>query len=76
MTDIDNALPMPGPRIFADDEIDLPRRWSRRTRIVERGNAEGAYPTPGEIWTRIGGLLLISLWIACAADCLVDALGN
>jgi hypothetical protein len=76
MTDVNDALPMPGPRIFADDEIAVPRRWSRRDRIVERCNPEGSYPTPTEILVRLGALLLIFLWIASAADCLVDALGG
>ena len=75
MTDVDDALPMPGPRIFADHEIEIPRRWSRRDRIVE-SEAEESYPTPAEILVRIGALLLIFLWIASAADCLVDALGS
>ncbi len=74
MTDVDDALPMPGPRIFADHEIEIPRRWSRRDRIV--GEAEEPYPRPAEILVRIGALLLIFLWIASAADCLVDALGS
>jgi len=76
MTDVDDALLMPGPRIFADDEIEVPRRWSRRDRIDERCEAEESYPTPAEILVRIGALLLIFLWIASAADCLVDALGG
>ena len=74
MTNVDDALPMSGPRIFADDEIEFPRHWSRRDRIV--GEAEESYPTPAEILVRIGALLLIFLWIASAADCLVDALGG
>jgi hypothetical protein len=76
MTDVDDALLMPGPRIFADREIEVPRRWSRRDRIDERCEAEESYPTPAEILVRIGALLLIFLWIASAADCLVDALGG
>ena len=74
MTDVHDALPMPGPRIFADHEIEFPRRWNRRDRIV--GEAEESYPTSAEILVRIGALLLIFLWIASAADCLVDALGG
>jgi hypothetical protein len=76
MTDVDDALPMPGPRIFADDEIEFPRRCSRRDRIAERCDAEESYPTPAEILVRVGALLLIFLWIASAADCLVDASGG
>ena len=76
MTHVDDALPMPGPRIFADDEIEAPRRCSRRARIAGRRDAEESYPTPAEILVRIGALLLIFLWIASAADCLVDALGS
>ena len=76
MTDVHDALPMPGPRIFADDEIEVPRRCSRRDRIAERCDAEESYPTPAEILVRVGALLLIFLWIASAADCLVDALGG
>ena len=76
MTDADDALPMPGPRIFADHEIEVPRHCSRRDRIAERCEAEESYPTPAEILVRIGALLLIFLWIASAADCLLDALGG
>jgi hypothetical protein len=76
MTDVDDALAMPGPRIFADDEIEVPRRRSRRDRIAERCDAEEFYPTPAEILVRLGALMLIFLWIASAADCLVDALGR
>jgi hypothetical protein len=76
MTDVDDALPMPGSRIFADHEIEVPRRCSRRDRIAERCDAEESYPTPAEILVRVGALLLIFLWIASAADCLVDALGG
>ena len=74
MTDVENALPLRGARIFAHDEIEIPQRWSQRDRIV--GEAEESYPTPAEILVRIGALLLIFLWIASAADCLVDALGG
>jgi hypothetical protein len=74
MTDVDDALLMPGPRIFADHEIEVARRSSRRDRIA--GESEESYPTPAEILLRIGALLLIFLWIASAADCLVDALGG
>jgi hypothetical protein len=76
MTDVDDALRMFGPRIFVDDEIEVPRRCSRRDRIGERCEAGESYPTPAEMLVRIGALLLIFLWIASAADCLVDALGG
>jgi len=76
MTNVDDALPMPGPRIFADHGIEVPRRCGRRDRIAERCEAEESYPTPAEILVRIGALLLIFLWIASAADCLLDALGG
>ena len=76
MTDVDNALPLLGPRIFADDEIEVPRRCSPRDRIAQRCDPEESYPTPAEILVRLGALLLIFLWIASAADCLVDALGS
>ena len=76
MTHIDDALPMPGPRIFADDEIAVPRRCSRRDRIAEIWDPEESYPTPAEILVRLGALLLIFLCIGSAADCLVDALGG
>jgi hypothetical protein len=74
MTDVDDALAMPGPRIFADEEIKVPRCCSRRDRISETWDAGESYPTPAEILVRLGALLLIFLWIASAADCLVDAL--
>ena len=76
MSEVDDALLMPGPRIFADDEIEVPRRCSPRDRIAERCDPEESYPTPAEILVRLGALLLIFLWIASAADCLVDALGG
>lgn len=75
MADIDGALLMPEPRIAGFDKIDLPERLGRRGSAVRRCDLKEPYPTPAEILSRIGALFLIFLWIASAADCLVDALG-
>jgi hypothetical protein len=75
MAEIDCAFQMPEPQFIGRDEIDFPGRRRRRDRTIERCEADGAYPTPAGILSRIGALFLIFLWIAAAADCLVDALG-
>jgi hypothetical protein len=75
MAEIDCAFRMPESPIIGYDEIDFPRRPRLRDRTIGRYEAEGSYPTPDEILSRIGALFLIFLWIAAAADCLVDALG-
>jgi hypothetical protein len=75
MAEIDCAFQMPDSPMIGYDEIDS-TRWPRlRDRTLGRCEAEGAYPTPAEILSRIWALFLIFLWIASAADCLVDALG-
>jgi hypothetical protein len=75
MAEIDCVFQMPDSPIIALDEIDFPDRPRLRARAIGRYEADGAYPTPAEILSRIGALFLIFLWIASAADCLVDALG-
>jgi hypothetical protein len=75
MAEIDCVFQMPESPIIAFDEIEFPNRQRRRVRTIGRYEADGAYPTPAEILSRIGALFLIFLWIAAAADCLVDALG-
>ena len=74
MAEIDCAFQMPDSPMIGYDEIDSARRPRLRDRTLGT-EAEGAYPTPAEILSRIGALFLIFLWIASAADCLVDALG-
>ena len=75
MAEIDWAFQMRESPIIGYDEIDFPRRQRLRDRSIGRCEADGPYPTPAEILSRIGALFLIFLWIAAAADCLVDALG-
>jgi hypothetical protein len=75
MAEIDCAFQMPEPRIIGYDEIDFPGRRRQRDGAIGRYEEDGAYPTPAEILSRIATLFLIFLWIASAADCLVDALG-
>jgi hypothetical protein len=75
MAEIDCAFQMPASQMIGYDEIDSARRPRLRDRTLGRCEAEEAYPTPAEILSRIGTLFLIFLWIASAADCLVDALG-
>jgi hypothetical protein len=75
MAEIDCAFQMPASPIIGCDESDFPSRRRWRDRTTGRYEAEGSYPTPAEIFSRIGALFLIFLWIASAADCLVDALG-
>jgi hypothetical protein len=75
MAEIDCVFQTPESPITAFDEVDFPDRPRRRDRTIGRYEADGAYPTPAEILSRIGALFLIFLWIASAADCLVDALG-
>jgi hypothetical protein len=75
MTEIDYAFQMPESSTIGLDEIDGSGRRRGRDRTIGRREADGAYPTPAEILSRIGTLFLIFLWIASAADCLVDALG-
>jgi hypothetical protein len=76
MADVDEALLMPAPRALDFDEAQIPLRSPRLVRSLGAYGATASYPTPGEILSRIAGLILIFLWIACVADCLVDALGN
>ena len=76
MAEIDCAFQIPESPIIGHDEIDFAGRSRRRDRTLGGGEAEGTYPTPAEILSRIGALFLIFLWIASAADCLVDALGS
>jgi len=75
MAEIDCAVQMPESPMIGYDEIDFAGRPRPRDRTLGRWEAVGAYPTPAEILSRIGALFLIFLWIASAADCLVDALG-
>jgi hypothetical protein len=75
MAEIDCAFQMPESPIIGYDESDFPRRPRWRDRAIGRCEAEGSYPTPAEILSRIGALFLIFLWIASAAECLVDAMG-
>jgi hypothetical protein len=75
VAEIDCVIQMPESSIIAFDEIDFPDRQRRRDRTIGRYEADEPYPTPAEILSRIGALFLIFLWIASAADCLVDALG-
>jgi hypothetical protein len=75
MAEIDCAFQMPESPIIGREEIGFATRRRRRNRTIGRYEADGAYPTPAEILSRIGALFLIFLWIAAAADCLVDALG-
>jgi hypothetical protein len=75
MAEIDCAFQMPESPMIGYGDIDSARRPRLRDRNLGRYDAEGAYPTPAEILSRIGALFLIFLWIASAADCLVDALG-
>ena len=75
MAEIDFAFQMPESPMIGYDEIDFAGRPRLRDRTLGRCEAEGAYPTPAEILSRIEALFLVFLWIASAADCLVDALG-
>jgi hypothetical protein len=76
MADVDEVLLMAAPLALAFDEAEIPLRRPRRVRSLGAYDATASYPTPAEILSRIAGLILIFLWIACVADCLVDALGN
>ena len=75
MTYVANAFPTTQPRSFDHDEFDVSGRDGGRDRALGRSDAIGSYPTPAELVSRMAGLILIFLWIAAAADCLVDALG-
>ena len=75
MAEIDCVFQMPESSTIGYEEIDFPGRLRQRDRTIGRYEADGAYPTPAEILSRIGALFLIFLWIASATDCLVDALG-
>jgi hypothetical protein len=47
-----------------------------RSGIGEGRDASGNYPTPAELFSAIGAILLIALCVGLAADLLADALGH
>ena len=46
-----------------------------RSGIGEDGDASRSYPTPSELFTAIGAILLIALSVGLLAEWLADALG-